>query len=215
VPKQTFTIKSTGQVVEVERNLFGRNIVVKLEGREIGRFKSLRALKEGEILKTPIGDIHMEYKQSQLGGSGLDVFYNNDLLSGSHSEPARLWRQGYQVALFLGVFNIVIGLIALSSKSTFLTALGAGPYSLIFGVVLVILGLWSRQLRSAVALGIAAFIFGADGALGLLMLMSAGVPPNVFGLMVRVGFVALMAMGANAAWGMEPEPEYEKVKNSF
>jgi hypothetical protein len=214
VPKQSFTIKNTGQVVEIERNLFWRNIVVRLEGREIGKFKNLSPLKQGEFLKTPIGDIYIQYKQSLLTSGGFEVSYDNAPLIGSLNDPARHWRHGYQTALFLGVFNIAIGGIAISSKDSLLASIGAGPYSVVFGVVLLLLGLWSWRRHSGTALAFAAFIFAADGALGLFFLLKAGVSPNVFGLMVRAAFVLGMWGGAQAAWNIEPE-EPEKAKNSY
>lgn len=212
MPKQKFTIKRTGEVVEIERNWLWRNIVVRLGDRQIGHFNSLGPLKQGQLLKTPIGDIHIQYKQTMLSGSGFEVWHDNNLLNGSLGDPAQHWRQGYQTAIFLGIFNIAIGAIALSSKDAFLASIGAGPYSLIFGIILLVLGLISWQRRSGTALGLAAFIFAADGALGVFFLMVAKVPPNAIGLGIRVAFVMLMGRGAGAAWNIEPE--YEKVKNS-
>lgn len=218
MPKHTFTIRQTGEVVEIERNWLWRNIVVRLGDREIGHFNSLGPLKQGQLLKTPIGDIHIEYKQTMFSGSGFEVWHDNQLLSGSLNDPARHWRTGYKTAIGLGLFNIVVGGGAMLAPRSALTSMVAGPYALIFGIVLLILGLWSWQRRSGLALGLAAFIFGGDAVFSIFLLLRAGVLPNinttvlVVPLMVRIAFVVLMGRGASAAW--DAEPEYEKVKNS-
>jgi hypothetical protein len=219
VPKKVFTIKNTGQTVEIQYNWLGRNVVVSLGDREIGRFKRIGSLKQGQLFKTPIGDIHIEHKQTMLSGSGYEVWYDNRLLSGSLSDPARHWRTGFKTAIGLGLFNIVIGGIAVLAPRSSVASMFPGPYPLIFGIVLLILGLWSWQRRSGIALGLAAFIFGGDAVLSIILLLRAGAIPNInmtvliVPLMVRAAFVMLMGRGAGAAWDLEPE--HEKVKNSY
>lgn len=218
MPKKVFTIKNTGQTVEIQYNWLGRNVVVRLGDREIGRFKTIGSLKRGHLFKTPIGDIHIEHKQTMLSGSGYEVWYDNQVLSGSFSDPIRHWRTGFKTAIGLGLFNILVGGGAMLAPRSGLTSVVAGPYALIFGIVLLILGLWSWQRRSGLALGLAAFIFGGDAVFSIFLLLRAGVLPNinmtvlVVPLMVRIAFVVLMGRGASAAW--DAEPEYEKVKNS-
>ena len=134
VPKKVFTVKNTGQIVEIQYNWLWRNIVVRLGDRDIGHFKNMRPLKEGQLLKSPIGDIHVQYKQTMLTGSGFEVWHDNNALNGSLSDPVQYWRTGYKTALFLGLFNIVIGGITLLTKNSLLASIGAGPYSLVFGV---------------------------------------------------------------------------------
>lgn len=158
MPKKVFTVKNTGQIVEIQYNWLWRNIVVRLGDRDIGHFKNMRPLKEGQLLKSPIGDIHVQYKQTMLTGSGFEVWHDNNALNGSLSDPVQYWRTGYKTALFLGLFNIVIGGITLLTKNSLLASIGAGPYSLVFGVVLLFLGLWSWRRRSGLELALAAFI---------------------------------------------------------
>jgi hypothetical protein len=219
--RKTLIIKQTRQIVRIERKWPWSNVIITLEGREIGRFNSLKDLKEPQILKTPIGDISVELKPRL----GFEAWHNGEILEGSVSDPTQSWRVGYQIAIGLGVFNMLIGLLAMTSKSAFLTAMGASPYSFVFGVVLLFLGRWSLQRRSSIALWLATFLFGADGMLGFLFLLSAHVSPNIGGVLVRASFVFGMAQGAMAAAKLDAEEEvvpenepefiYEKAKKRF
>lgn len=232
--KKVFTIQNTGQIIVIEHNWRWRNIVVRLGDSEIGRFETLAPLKRRQLFKTKIGNIYIQYKQTLLYGSGFDVQYNNGLLTGSVNDPIQHWKTGVKTAIFLGLFNIVLGGIfpytysfirpsGMEIVSFFAVVDEAyqimwtiSLYSVFFGSLVIILGLISWWRRSSVELAIAPFIFFADAALSVLILADEETVlysnNMIVPLVVRAIIIVLMARGAIVAWKIN-QP-HEKAKNS-
>jgi glucose dehydrogenase len=89
--------------------------------------------------------------------------------------------------------NLFLGLIAWLFQVEFLQDIGIGFYSIIFGLVFLVLGFFVKR-RSAVALILAIAIFALDALLGLL----AGGASYATGLVVRVILIIPMVQGVGA-----------------
>lgn len=79
----------------------------------------------------------------------------------------------------------------------FLQALGIGFFSVIFGLVFLLLGFWA-QSGSQLALILAIAIFALDGILGFVLVAMVGGTPNISGLIARIFFIIPMVRGLSA-----------------
>lgn len=88
---------------------------------------------------------------------------------------------------FIAGVSIAVGLIALAGVE-FLQRFGAGGYSILSGIVFLVLGFFVRNKRSKVALGIAMGIFALDGIFFIKTLVEQKMASGFGGIAVR-GFL--------------------------
>lgn len=127
----------------------------------------------------------------------LQVLRNGQPLPGSASDPEARLKTAYGMVFFIAGLNIVLGLAAGIFQVEFLQSIGISFYSIIFGVVFLVLG-YFVQRRSAVALVIAIAVFALDGILGLVTAISQGYDPGAGGTIARIFLLIPMIQGVGA-----------------
>lgn len=151
--------------LEISRALFSwRNIVVRLDGQEVGAIRTRKELIAGQHFPLPDGSVLTLRLTRSFLNSELQVFRDGWPVPGSSSDPAKLLSNAYQAIFFIAGVNIVVGLLALLFNVQILAGLGANAITFLFGLVFLALG-FAVKSESKTALWIAIGIFALDTVL--------------------------------------------------
>ncbi len=196
--KQSFALEPGGQKrLEVAWKWQYKNTTVSLDGRALGTIPDQRALRAGQHFQLVDGSIIKVQLVAKWYGSELQVHRDGQPLPGSASDPGTRLKNAYWMVYFVAGLNIALGLISLLLNVTFLQELGLGFFSIIYGVVFLVLGFFVQR-KSTIALILAIIIFALDGILGCVLSAVAGSTPSVGGLLVRIILLVPMIQGVGA-----------------
>jgi hypothetical protein len=171
-----------------------QQFTVKLDDQVVGQVPDRKALLAGHRLPLPDGSTLELRTVGTALANELRVLRNGRPVPGSASDPALRLRTAYQLIFFIAAVNLLGGLVAGLLRVEFLTQLGLGWGSLIFGAVYLALGLLVRQ-RSAFALIMTVALYGFETIMGLLVPVLITSRPNVAGLIVRLTFLWVLLQG--------------------
>lgn len=101
-------------------------------------------------------------------------------------QPEDSLTSAYKLLYFIAGFNIILGVVALAGV-TFLQSMGLGVFTIVYGVVLGILGGVTHMTRSVIPLVIALLILVAEFVFSAYVSLSAGASPT--GLILKGLFV--------------------------
>jgi len=174
-----------------------KDITIKFDDQVIGTLSGQKELKVGQQFTLPDGSALSVQLVQKLFSVELQVLRNGQPLPGSSSDPESRLKNAYGMVFFVAGLNLVLGVLAMLFQIEFLQALGIGLFSIIFGVVFLLLGFFVRR-RSSIALILAIAIFALDGILGLVSSATNGVDPGVGGLLARVILIIPMIQGVPA-----------------
>lgn len=198
MPKQQFALEKGGpKRLEISWGAFWKNTTVTLDGNVIGTIPERESLRAGQEFTLPDGSTLRVQLVQKVSSAGLHVLRNGQPLPGSASDPeARL--KGSAIAVFVvGGLNALLGLLGLFTESEFLQMMGVGLFTLIFGIVFLVLGFFVLR-RSLVALIAAIIIFALDAILGLYYIIDAGASPGFAWIIFRVLLLIAMGLGIPA-----------------
>jgi hypothetical protein len=186
VPKQTFSLERGGSArLEVSWKAFWKEFTVRLDGKTIGVVASQKELSEGRGFTLPDGSkLAVQLRKSALGAE-LRMTRDGQPLPGSSSDPETQLKGAYAILLFVAGLNLVLGLIALSTRSAFLEQMGIGLYSVLFGGVFLILAALVKR-GSLAALIVAIVTFIVDSLLATLLPAAQGYSTNTLLLVTRL-----------------------------
>ncbi len=205
MPERTFaTVPGGPQRVTCRwEGLSFKNFQVLVDGQEIGRFDDKDALSRGGTFRLPEGgELFVQFAQS-FGGGELKLTLNGSPLPGSDADPTQARKSAAGLVYFLGGLNLLVG-IAATAGVEFLVNLGLGPITAGLGALYLVLAVFTGR-GSRAALAVAMAIFGIDGVLSLVSVVSAGGHLPVGALVFRVSI--LMGLGRTfAAMGNAPAP---------
>ena len=123
------------------KGLGWKNVTIKLDGMEIGKIPSKNELMEGwEFLLDKNTTLKVKLAK-RFNSWELQVLVNGQPVPGSASDPNRRLTIAYGMVFFVTGVNIIAGIIAELLKIDFLLNNGLGIYSVIFGVIMGIMGL--------------------------------------------------------------------------
>lgn len=94
-------------------------------------------------------------------------------------QPEDSLTSAYKLLYFIAAFNIILGIVALAGV-TFLQSMGLGVFTIVYGVVLGVLGGATHMTRSIIPLVIALLILVAELAFTIYVSVSAGGSPTGF-----------------------------------
>ncbi len=198
MPKQVFAFERSGpKRLEVSWKGFWKNITIQLDGETIGTIPGQKQLAAGQEFQLQDGSTLKVQLVKKFATTELQVLRNGQPLPGSASDPEAKLKTAYGMVFFIAGLNIVLGLAAGIFQVEFLQSIGISFYSIIFGVVFLVLG-YFVQRRSAVALVIAIAVFALDGILGLVTAISQGYDPNSGGIIARIFLLIPMIHGVGA-----------------
>jgi hypothetical protein len=169
---------------------FWNNMTIELDGEIIGTVATQKELKKGQSFQLPDGST-LDVKLARTWvSSELQLLRNGQPLPGSGSDPLTRLKQSYGLIYFIGVFNLVLGLIGFLFQVDILLEMGFGVAVMVMGIIYLVLGFFVQK-RSKIALIITLLIYGTDS----LLLLLNGFSP---GIIVRILFIAWMWQGFGA-----------------
>ncbi len=197
MPKQSYALEPNGpKRLQISWGAFWKNITITLDGSTIGTIPDQKTLSQGSTFPLPDGSTLSVQLLQSLAGAELRVLRDGKPLPGSASDPQIRHKTAYGVLFFIGGLNLLLGLAGLFFENEFLQALGAGWYTLIFGMVFIFLGIFTWR-RSQMALVIAIVLFALDGFLSFIAMAQNG--SFAFGgLIVRVFLIIPLIQGIGA-----------------
>ena len=213
MPKQSFAIERNGSKRlelwwdvgwRTPWDIGWRTVIVKLDAIEIGRIEGgQKALQEGRQIALPDGRMLTIQLNRNWLTANLEVKINGKPLPGSSTDPEQILLNAYGILFVVAGLNIILGVVAWTFEIRFLQSFGMGPASVFFGLVFLILGLFTRQ-KNLVALSVAIMLFTIDGIVGFFVATSAGTI-NGAGLVIRLFFLIFMIRGLRAIRELQQE----------
>ena len=203
--KLTYALEPGGpKRLEISWKGMYKNFTVKLDEEVVGELSGQKELKAGRQFALPDGSSLSVQLVQKFSNVELQVLRNGQPLPGSASDPESRFKGAYGIVFFVAGLNLFLGLLAWLFQVEFLLDIGIGFYSIIFGLVFLVLGFFVKR-RSAVALILAIVIFVLDALLGLL----AGGASYVSGLVVRAILIIPMVQGVGAIRALKQQAERE------
>ena len=198
MPKQSFAFEKDGpKGLEVAWKGRWKNVTVRLDGETMGPVLGQRELMAGQELQLPDGSTLSLQLVKKLTVLELQLLRDGQPLPDSATDPELVLRGAYVVLFFIAGLNIVLGSIAYLFQAETLLRMGMGFYSIIFGVVFLVMGRFVRR-QSLIALVIAIVIFALDSILSLVLASSQGSTTNVVGMVTRAFLLLPMIQGIGA-----------------
>ena len=198
MPKRAYALEKSGpKRLEVSWKGLWKNVTIQLDGETIGTIPGQKQLSAGQEFQLTDGSTLKVQLVKKLTTTELQVLRNGQPLPGSASDPETKFKTAYGMVFFIAGLNIVLGLVAWVFQVEFLESIGIGIYSIIFGVVFLVLG-YFVQRRSVVALVMAIAVFALDGILGFVTAASQGYSPSVVGIIARIFLLVPMVQGIGA-----------------
>jgi hypothetical protein len=202
--KLTYALEPGGpKRLEVSWKAMWKEFTVKVDDRVVGRASGQKELREGKRFRLKDGS-HLSVKLvNKLTGVELEILHDGQPLPGTSADPAARLKNAYRTVFLVAGLNVVLGLVAVLLEAPFLQALGVGFYSILFGLVLLVLGFFVKR-QSQVALILAIAIFALDGVLGFVLMSAEGVVPSPGGLLGRILLLVPMVQGISAIRVLKP-----------
>lgn len=153
MPKKTFHLNAEKtDSVDISWGYSWKNTTVRYQGDEIGTFKDQKELKKGK--EFALDDSRMlGVKLSGILHMALDISINGEAVEGSPTHPANQLKQASGLAIVLGVFGMVLGIIAELYEVKVLSDLGVGRANVLLGAVIIGLAIGVRK-KSYIALSL-------------------------------------------------------------
>jgi len=201
--KLTFALEPNGpKQLEVSSSVFWKTTQIQLNGNLLGTIPSRQELAAGQSFQLPDGST----LTIQLVQEELRVLRNEHPLPGSSSDPATRLAEARTVLYLIASLSIVSGWIAWMFQVEFLRTLGAGPVTILGGLVFGLLAYFTQR-RSFIALVLAIGLFGVDTILVVFLSMSGGLNVALlFQLALRLIFFRALANGLAAIRVLKQEP---------
>lgn len=200
MPTRMYAIEKDGEKrLALSWKSFWKDFTVALDGQVIGIFSGQKELEKGQTFQLPDGSTLDVKLARTLMSADLQVLRNGKPLPGSGSDPRVRLKQSYGFIYFIGGFNLLLGFIALLFQVDFLYELGIGFYSILVGLIYLLLAFFVQR-RSKLALILALLFYGIETILGVIGGLAAGV-------VVRIFFMIFMWQGFKAIKELRAEDE--------
>ncbi|MDO1451769.1 hypothetical protein Q0590_36180 [Rhodocytophaga aerolata] len=129
-----------------------KNFTILLNNQPIGTIATQKELKQGREFTLPDGQT-LGVKLTGAIQPELELLLNGKELPGSATDPNEQLRQIFNLTIFLGILNVVIGIVSQMANIDVLTQMGLGIGSIMVGIVMVALafGIRNRSLAALIA----------------------------------------------------------------
>lgn len=178
MPKQQLALEKGGDKrLELSWGMGWRNFTIKLDGREEGKIDGgQKSLKEGQSFTLSDGSALFVQLKSGFP-SGLRVLRNGKPVPGSSTDPRQRLTIATWPIIGLGILGTLSGILSLFAPV--FQGLALGWNSIIFGIIVIGLGLWAKQ-GSALALWMVIILFLLDYLFAVYTSVSSD-PSSVLG----------------------------------
>jgi hypothetical protein len=205
--KLTYALEPGGpKRLEVSWNAMWKEFTVRVDDRVVGRVSGQKELREGKQFRLKDRSTLSVRLQNKLTGVELEILHDGQPLPGTSADPATRLKNAYGIVFFVAGLNIVLGSVAVLFEAPFLQALGIGFYSILFGLVFLVLGFFVKR-KFQFALLLAIVVFALDSILGVIFAMTSGVTPSAGGLLARILLIIPMIQGIPAMCALKQHAE--------
>ena len=196
MPKQSYALEKDGpKRLEVSWRGLWKDCTVRLDDNVIGTVPGQRELKAGQEFPLPDGSVLAVQLVSKFTTTELRILRDGEPLPGSGSDPVERLKLAYSMIFVVAGLNIVLGLVGSLFKVDWLLEMGIGTYSVVFGLALLVLGIFTKR-RSMAALIIAIALYALDTVLGVLFAADTSASSTM--LVVRIVLIIPMFGGIGA-----------------
>ena len=186
--------------ITVKWGMFYRNFTLAYCGQPVLPTEQGASLTQGGYrYDLPGGRSLRAGLKRSVGMQEVELLLDGQPLSGSATHPVQRIKQAWYTLLLVGLFNILLGGVALATTSPVLQNFGLGWGNAVEGLLFLGLGWLGYQRRSAVLFYVAFGVLIADSVLGLVTLAQAGAHGNFGGFFLRFFICVLVFRGARAA----------------
>ncbi|MBN2002272.1 MAG: hypothetical protein JXA21_02850 [Anaerolineae bacterium] len=198
MPKRLYALEPGGKKrLEISWKAMQQQFTVSLDGNQIGVIPDQKALIRGQEMTLPDRSTLKIQLVSRLMDSELQILRDGRPLPGSGSDPETKWKAAYGIVYLVAGLNLVLGILVTFFNIEFLQGIGISIGSVIFGVILAVLGFFTQR-KSTVALILAVVIFTIDGIGGFIISASQGSSASASGLVARIFLILPMIQGIKA-----------------
>lgn len=209
--KMLFTLEPGGEKrLQVSWKGMYKETSVFLDDQLVGTIQGQKALAAGQDFTLIDGSVVHVQLVTKVFNTELQVLRNGQPLPGSATDPQARLKAAYIITYFIAGLNLVLGLVATLFQVEFLQQLGIGFYSLIFGLIFLVLAIFIQR-KSMVSLILAIIIFIVDGVLGFVFSVIAGVTPSTTGILGRVILLIPMFQGIGAIKALKKQAESQQA----
>jgi|GEM_PF-1075340 len=161
MPHQKFALERGGEKdLDVSLKYFSVNIEIHYKGSLIGVIRKQSELREGRTFELPDGTQLLVKR----GRRGLQLQRNGMTLPGTAADPEVKLAISVNAIYLIASLNIILSILAVVLRIDLLLVLGFGIISGIVGIILFVLGIFTKR-RSLAALILALIIQGLMSAL--------------------------------------------------
>lgn len=176
-----------------------KKFTVTLDGKVVGTVDGgTSELKKGAQFRLPDGSTLDVKLESGVFRVALSVLRNGVPLPGSDTDPAQQVKSAGNLLYFLAALNTLLGVIAMVAQVDALETMGMGIGSILFGVVMAVLGFFTYRGARAAPM-IAGILYIGDALLTVADTAMAGGRPSVVGLIFRAYIVITLFTASKAA----------------
>lgn len=198
MPKQSYSFEPGGpKRLEIQWKGFFKNTTITLDGVPLSTIPDHMTLRTPQEFNLSDGSLLKVQLVQNLSGAEMQVTRNGIPLPGSASNPETKVNTAAGIIFFVAGLNLLLGVIGLLTRSEFLTSLGIGWYSIIFGAFFLVMGFLVKK-RSMVALILSIVVFSLDALLGIIGSVALGGAPAIGGFVFRVFLIIPMVQGVGA-----------------
>lgn len=207
MPNKTFYLDSyKTEKIDISWGFSWNNTSISHNGTKIGFFDNQKELRKGKEFKLD------EFKTLSVKLTGklnpeLELLVNGDVLVGSAKDPIIQLKNVSNLAIGIGSFSSIIGLIAELLNVEFLLNAGLGIISVIVGVIIIVLGILVKN-KSYFALSLIMAIILLDITLTLYFAVKEGGDTNpTNGIMIKSFFLLYLFKGFSAIKELKTRPK--------
>lgn len=197
MPKKNFYLdEQKSEKMLAEWGLNWKNFTITdAKNNMIGRIENVKELKTGKTFTLDDGRTLSVQLKNKMGISPeLEILVNGIPAPGSQTDPRQQVQQSFYILLFLGIFNLAVGLLAELAQIDFLLSLGVGSITMIIGGVYLLLGYFVKYKHSLIALYTAIVLIAVDIVLLVAYAAESGRTPTT-GIMIKILFIVFLAKG--------------------
>ncbi len=182
-----------------------KNLTITKDEQPIGQVSNAKELKEGRAFTLPDGKtLSVQLKRTGLGRE-LEILINGKPVPGSPTDPLFLIKTSFALLLFIGAFNIIVGVIIGKYDIKVLDEqMNMGAGLVIAGALYVVLAFLVKLKHSLFALYIAIALLALD----IIFILSSGIVGtrvHTSGVAVKIIFILQLTRTISAIKKLKKE----------
>jgi hypothetical protein len=211
VPKQDYAFETNGpRRLEISWGMFWKNIIIRLDGKELDTFATQNEFRQGKEYKLEDGSVLAIRLANSLMGQDVQVTRNGKPLPGTMQHPETRIRSSFVLLYFIGGWKILFGILGLAVNGVDFTVLSRNFIDIFIGLVFILLATMVRK-RSMIALIAGMALFAGDGLYTAYTISQTGQQQNIFSLLIQVFLLYYLYQGVTAIKKEREEREKEGI----